>query len=297
MEAPTPSPAASHDRPARLPLSAVVVSYNRAAILGTTLRALAFADELIVVDKSSTDGSDRIAAGLADRVVSVPWSPTVEDTRVFAVAQCRHEWVLLLDDDECFSAAAIEWIDAELRAPRALLYRFPLRHYVLGVHDERAYYWPEGHVRLFRRDVVALGSAVHAGIGGQGAEPFDVPGDGGVCIHHLSHADAAQWIEKTNRYTSRPHRLGAPEDGGGLMAFAQEKLAMWASQAKAPGDPYIEAVLVLRAVYDMVDRVKKWEEQRGRTGEELFADACAGLEAEYRTRLAHLARPRYPGSR
>ena len=43
-------------------LSAVVISYNRAAIIGTCLRALGFADEVIVVDKSSTDATPEIAA-------------------------------------------------------------------------------------------------------------------------------------------------------------------------------------------------------------------------------------------
>lgn len=116
----------------RAKLSAVVISYNRAAIIGTCLRALAFADEIIVVDKSSTDGTADIAAQLADRVIVVPWSPTVEATREYAVAQCRHEWVLCLDDDECLNAAAVLYIDQELRAPRADIYFIPLRHYILG---------------------------------------------------------------------------------------------------------------------------------------------------------------------
>jgi hypothetical protein len=69
-------------------LSAVVISYSRAAILGTGLRALGFADEVIVVDKSSTDATRELAARQSDRVVTVPWTLTVEDTRAFAVAQC-----------------------------------------------------------------------------------------------------------------------------------------------------------------------------------------------------------------
>ena len=84
-------------------LSAVVISYNRADIVGTCLRALGFADEVIVVDKSSTDATPEIAARNADRVVTVPWTPTVEDTRAFAVAQCSGDWILCLDDDECLN--------------------------------------------------------------------------------------------------------------------------------------------------------------------------------------------------
>jgi glycosyltransferase involved in cell wall biosynthesis len=72
-------------------ISGFVVAYNRAALLGTCLRSLRFVDELIVIDKSSTDGSPRIARRYADRVITVPWSPTVEETRGFALAQCRQQ--------------------------------------------------------------------------------------------------------------------------------------------------------------------------------------------------------------
>ena len=120
-------------------VSAFVVSFNGAAVIGTCLRALRFADEVIVVDKSSTDETPAIAGLHADRVITVPWSPTVEATRAFAVAQCTHDWIAFVDDDECLSPEAVQFIQAELTAPKADVYSLPLRHYILGTHDERAY--------------------------------------------------------------------------------------------------------------------------------------------------------------
>ena len=67
-------------------ISAFVIAYNRAEILGTCLRALAFADELIVVDKSSTDASRTIAEAYAHQVVTVPWTPR---SRRPAPSRCR----------------------------------------------------------------------------------------------------------------------------------------------------------------------------------------------------------------
>src|ERR1700692_3222882 len=93
----------------RQQISAVVISYNRVDLIGTCLRALSFADELLVVDKSSTDGTAELAATLAARVVTVPWSPTVEETRSFAVGLCTYDWILCLDDDECLSVEAIQF--------------------------------------------------------------------------------------------------------------------------------------------------------------------------------------------
>lgn len=128
-------------------LSAVVVSYNREEIVGTVLRGIQFADEVVLLDKSSTDRTAEIGAALADRVVRVPWSPTVEETRASIESFCTHDWILFLDDDECLSPEAALFIDKELYDPRADLYRLPLRHSIMAQHDEDAYYLPESHMR------------------------------------------------------------------------------------------------------------------------------------------------------
>jgi GT2 family glycosyltransferase len=271
----------------RQKLSVFVVSYNRAAALRTCLMALGFADEVIVIDKSSTDDSAAVAASLADRVISVPWSPTVEETREFALSQCSHPWVLCLDDDECLSLEAIEFIDAEMRAPRADIYFLPLRHYILGRHDERAYYWPETHPRLFRRGCVSFIPTVHAGIVRHSERSFEVPAEGGVCIHHLSYHDVAEWVAKTNRYTSRPDRARPAEDERDLGVYAHQRIDFWMARTRGEGgDDYPAVVALLRAVYDMIDRVKVWEETAGPGGDVLFPRIRRRLEAGYTGRLA-----------
>ncbi len=265
-------------------LSAVVISYNRAAIIGTCLRALGFADEVIVVDKSSTDATPAIAARHADRVVTVPWTPAVEDTRAFAVDQCSGDWILCLDDDECLSPQSGKVIRSELAAPRADIYYLPLRHYILGVHDEAAYYWPEHHPRLFRRGALALTATVHGGIRLCSDRILHLPPESGVAIHHLSHRDVAEWLEKCNRYTSRADRKRVEHDGQDLAAFAHARIDHWLARTKdrAPGG-YPAAAAMLRALYDIVDRLKTWEEERQIDGPADFARICAALDAEYAT--------------
>ena len=156
---------------------------------------------------------ERSPRGYADRVITVPWSPTVEETRAFAVAQCSHEWIMCLDDDECLSGEAIRFIQAELAAPRADIYGLLLRHYILGTHDEAAYYWPEHQIRLFRRGAVTFSGRVHGGMEVHSDSMLRVAPDTGAAIHNLSHEDVAQWIEKTNRYTSRLDRERVTDDG------------------------------------------------------------------------------------
>lgn len=257
-------------------ISAFVVTYNRMAILGTCLRALAFADEIIVVDKSSTDDSRTIAERHASRVVTIPWSPTVEETRDYALSLCTHDWILFLDDDECLSPETGPYIRTQLARGSADIFEFPLRHYILGVHDETAYYWPEHHVRLFYRGTVTFGATVHGGIDVHSDRRMRIPAETGVCIHHLSHPDVSGWIERTNRYTSRPDRRRADDEGEDLAAFAHARLDHWLAGSR---DGYKAAVALLRATYDIVDRLKTWEEARGVDGNALFAQVCARLDA------------------
>ncbi|WP_017757210.1 glycosyltransferase [Pseudacidovorax intermedius] len=267
-------------------ISGLVISYNRATLIGTCLKALSFVDELIVVDKSSDDGTAEIAAGLADRVVVVPWSAVVEDTRAQAVAMCRHEWILYLDDDECLSAESAAFIREEIRHPRADVYLLPQRHYILGEHDERAYYWPEHQVRLFRRTAVNLSATVHNGMAFDEARAYRIPPETGVCIHHLSHKDVAQWVEKLNRYTSRADRARPAHSGADLVAFAHRAIDEYAGRTRSDDvSDYPHAVAVLRSLYDIVDRLKTWEEERGLSGEEAFRRVCIDLERDYARKL------------
>jgi glycosyltransferase involved in cell wall biosynthesis len=259
-----------------------VIAFNRANILGTCLRALGFADELIVLDKSSTDGSRAIAEAHADDVITVPWTPTVEETRTLALSLCRHEWILFMDDDECLSAEAASRILAELENPTADIYEFPLRHYVLGQHDEGAYYWPEHHVRLFRRGAVTFSRTVHAGIVRHSDRVMRFDASDGLCIHHLSHPDVTGWIEKTNRYTSRSDRVGIKVGADGFAAFAHERIDYWMARGSdTTPDGYPAAVALLRAIYDMVDAVKWWETERGLDGAALFEQACKAMDCSY----------------
>ena len=263
-------------------ISAFVIVYNRSGILATCLRGLRFADELIVVDKSSTDSSRTIAEAYADQVLTVPWTPTVEETRTLASSLCRHEWILFMDDDECLSPGSDVHIRSVIANPVAEIYEFPLRHYILGQHDERAYYWPERHVRLFRRGAVTFSRTVHAGIVRHSSRFGRFDAEDGVCIHHLSHPDVSTWVEKTNRYTSRPDRAGLSASGQGFAAFAHARIDHWMAQtANEDAGTYPSAVALLRAVYDMIDAVKAWETETGLDGFALFQKTCAMLDQAY----------------
>ncbi len=263
-------------------ISGFVIAYNRAMLLATCLRSLRFADELIVIDKSSSDDTPGIAKRYADRVITVPWSPTVEETRGFALEQCRHDWIAFLDDDEMLSPEAIAYLRAPRGADAPDAVSLPLRHWILGRFDADAYYWPEHHVRFFRKGCVAFGPTVHGGIAVRTDRIEQIPADSPIFIEHLSHPGAAQWIERTNRYTSIAERVRSAPEGADLIDFAHRRIDHWLALSRnSDRNDYVAVVALLRAIYDMVDRVKAWETERGLDGAAAFRTRCAELDRAY----------------
>ena len=89
-------------------LSVIVITKNEAGAIARCLGSVAWADEIIVLDSHSDDGTADIARGLKARV------ETTVDWRGFgphknrALGLATGDWVLSLDADE--------WVTPELRA-------------------------------------------------------------------------------------------------------------------------------------------------------------------------------------
>lgn len=263
-------------------ISGFVITYNSGPILRTCLRSLRFVDQLIVVDKSSTDGTAELAAEWADTVITVPWSPLPTETRLVAYDACEHDFILYLDHDECLNTDGIRWVKDNAATHPGQVFRFPKCEYVMGLHDPDAYYWPMLNVRAFRRGAAEFVHTLHQEVGllTDEANQVDIPYDTGVRIHNLSHKSAHQWIEKTNRYTDEVDRVSWFDATMPLEAFAHERIEFWMSQSRSNSD-YVVSAALLRAVYDIVDRVKLFEQAAGIDGDAEFARVCAELEATY----------------
>jgi glycosyltransferase involved in cell wall biosynthesis len=78
-------------------ISAYMLTFNEAEKIKAAVESVLWADEIVVVDSHSTDGTAEIAAGLGARVVEVPFNG-FSDLRNRAVDLCRHKWIFSLDE-------------------------------------------------------------------------------------------------------------------------------------------------------------------------------------------------------
>jgi len=80
-------------------LSITFITRNEAHQLERSLRSAAWADELIVVDSESTDGTRELADKFGARVFNQPWQGFGKQKNI-AQDHARNGWVLNLDADE-----------------------------------------------------------------------------------------------------------------------------------------------------------------------------------------------------
>ena len=91
--------------PAAPSVSLCVVVRDEEELLPGCLEAAApAADEVVVVDTGSTDGTVAVAAGFGARVLHVPWEDSFSAARNVALAAARGDWILFLDADEHLEA-------------------------------------------------------------------------------------------------------------------------------------------------------------------------------------------------
>jgi len=179
------------------PLSVVLVVQDAAALLPACLASVAFADDVVVVDSGSSDGTAECAARHGARVVQRDWMGFGLQKQ-FAVGQARNDWVLCLDADERVSPELDRSIRAALDAPVSPVYRMRRRNRFLGRWLQHGEGYPDWSTRLFdRKNAAWSDDPVHEKVL-YAVTPGTLSGD----LLHESAEDLGKYFQKQNRYST-----------------------------------------------------------------------------------------------
>ncbi len=135
-------------------LSVALITHNESHHIAACLKSVAFADEWVVVDSGSTDGTREIAESLGARVVKTDDWPGFGVQKNRALAMARGRWVLSLDADERVSAALAERIRAVVQTDDASTSGYELSRLsrFCGQWIRHGDWYPDRVLRLFRRE-------------------------------------------------------------------------------------------------------------------------------------------------
>ncbi len=103
-------------------LGVAIITKNAAARLAECLRSVAFADQIVVIDGGSVDGTADIARAHGAQVIEQTDWPGFGPQKNRAVDALNTAWILSLDADEIVSPELAASIRAALAAPAADVY-------------------------------------------------------------------------------------------------------------------------------------------------------------------------------
>jgi len=180
------------------PISVVIISKNEALTIADCLTSVAgLADEIVVLDSGSSDGTPGICADHGARVIDADWLGFGRQKNL-AVQAARNDWVLCLDADERLTPELCAGIRAVMAGPQYPAYRCARRNRFLGRYLRHGEGYPDWNLRLFDRRVAHWSSdPVHEKV--ICAEPVgELAGD----LLHESAETLEGYLAKQNRYTS-----------------------------------------------------------------------------------------------
>lgn len=218
-------------------LSVVLITQNEARHIEACLASVAFADEWIVVDSGSSDGTQEIARRCGAQVIETSDWPGFGPQKNRALAAATGDWVFSIDADERATpalAASIRAAMARTGGPSG--YKVSRLSSFCGQWMRHGDWYPDDVLRLFRRGAARFSDdLVHEQVLVDGA----VGRLGGELLHE-SQPSLESCLDKMNRYSSGRalDKVRAGGQGGFTAALAH---AAWA---------FVRSYLVRRGFLD-----------------------------------------------
>ena len=175
-------------------LSIVISAYNEESKLEDCLRSAKWADEIIVVDNSSTDNTAQIAKKYTDKIYNQPNDPLkIDIQKNTGFEKATGGYILSLDADEEVSVELKKEIEVLLDKENLKDgYLIPRKNIIFGKTMEYSGWYPDHQLRLFRKGKGLFKTeTVHQGISLDGeAEKLNKH-----LLHH-NYENISQFIQK-----------------------------------------------------------------------------------------------------
>jgi len=112
-------------------ISAYIIAFNEAEKIRDCISSVLWADEVVLADSHSTDGTTEIAIELGAKVVHLPFNGYGE-LRNQAISNCSGEWIFSIDSDERCTEAVRDEILAIIEKPPLEIYHVPRKNFFMG---------------------------------------------------------------------------------------------------------------------------------------------------------------------
>ncbi|MCJ7740234.1 glycosyltransferase family 2 protein [Candidatus Microgenomates bacterium] len=180
-------------------ISVAIATYNEEANLGRCLESIgSWADEIVLIDGSSTDKTVEIAEKYTDKIFIADNPKMFHINKQKALDKCSGKWILQLDADEVVSKDLKQEIIKAIGSQSIDGYFIPRKNFFMGRWMRKGGLYPDYVVRLFQKGKGQLPCKdVH--------EQVEITGKTDYLKHTLLHypyPDFSKYLQKADTYTS-----------------------------------------------------------------------------------------------
>ena len=177
------------------PISVFLITLNEAAHIEQVLESVAWADEVIVLDSGSTDGTVEICERMGVDSHHQDWLG-YSAQKAAALQRCRNDWCLNVDGDEIVSAELAKELQDWTACKEVSAVEISINDSILGKFLSR-FSRKRRIIRLFRRSHAAYPTnrTVHENLQISGSVVRCKH-----CLHHLGYDDPTQYFAKQIKY-------------------------------------------------------------------------------------------------
>ena len=181
-------------------ISVYIIAFNEVEKIHDCISSVLWADEIILADSHSSDGTTEIAEELGAKVIQIPFNG-YGDLRNKAIENCQGEWIFSLDSDErCTVKVRDEILNLIKNAPSDI-YFIPRKNFFMGRWIRHSGWYPNfRQPQLFKKGkMVYTMDQVHEGYINKSTKNV------GTIKNHILQfpfKNTEEVMHKANRYSS-----------------------------------------------------------------------------------------------
>jgi len=192
-------------------LSVLIPAKNEIGNISDCIKSASFADEIIVVDSRSTDGTQEAAKLLGAKVIDFEWTGHYPKKKNWALTNIKwkNDWILIVDADERITPELAAEITEAIRSDKYEGYYLNRKFMFMGHWLRHCGYYPSWNLRLFKHKLgryEKLDVSVDTRSGDNEVhEHLLLNGKAGHLksdMLHYAYPTIDVWIEKHNRYSN-----------------------------------------------------------------------------------------------
>ena len=183
-------------------ITILTIVYNEEDRIEDFLGSFSWSNDIILVDKSSTDKTIELAMPYNPTIITVPYTDEAARLSNLGLAAAKNDWVMMATASDVIhpklAAKLLQAINTEDFEYDVI--SMPYSIYVFGIKDKRSPWYNTRENKLARKSAIRFSDRVHEERGTSSTKVYYLPENEEEALLHLTHRNLDIFFEHHLRY-------------------------------------------------------------------------------------------------